>query len=106
MLKAIVSLAGVAAGHLGAYKDFPFTMKEAANYFGQASRLAQSRTWTEAEVANVIEEAIREATNFIRRRLGKDREEEVAEAVERARPEIERWVQAEMKTKKKSKKKR
>ena len=98
-LKAIISLAGVAAGHIAAYKDYPFSMKEATNYFGQASQLALSRTWAETEIDQVIEEATRQAASFVNRRLDRAKADELTEAIERIRPEIERWVRAEMKTK-------
>jgi hypothetical protein len=98
-LEKIANLVGNAAGHVVRYEGDFFSTKEAANYYGQASTLAKRHTWNENEVARMIENAVREATKFIDRRLPSHRHNELETMAAKAKVEVEQWAREEMPTK-------
>lgn len=95
-LQNIASYVGNAAAHIALYKDFPFTMKEAISYFSQAAEIAGEKTWNEAKIKRLSDLSTRRAVRVIKARLEPERQKEFDNLLDRAREEIERFIETEM----------
>ena len=94
-LKKIASFVGNAAAHIALYKNFPYTMREAILYFGEAQKLAEVKSWNEADIEYVMEKAIRKAKKVIMSRSLEDKR--FQELIDIAQEKIKRFIQEEMK---------
>jgi hypothetical protein len=87
-LKRMASYVGNGAAHVALYKDY-YAIVEEANYLGDASEIAERRTWNENDLAFFRKEAYKIAVRVIKAKHNPGRHDSLDIVRQNTQAEIE-----------------